>query len=91
MRRNVAEVVGFEYNHSLTGEGWPDVVVLEIDDGNECESRRYRSEAAGGTVDRDALLALAAEIDRTGGFLSSRPARLVLASFSRRIRAALGN
>lgn len=46
------KVVGFEYHHSIDGNGWPDAVVLEADDGNECEQRRYFQD---GGVDVEAL------------------------------------
>ena len=54
-------VVGFEYHHSIDGTGWPDAVVLEADDGNECEQRRY---IQGGGVDVDALRRLASGLER---------------------------
>lgn len=54
------ELVGFEYHHSIGGTGWPDAVVLEVDDGNECEQRRYYST----DVDIEALQRLAEELER---------------------------
>lgn len=65
------EVVGFEYHHSIDGTGWPDTVVLEVDDANECEQRRYRQMDG---VDVEALQRLAdgleqrAELGLLGGY-----------------------
>lgn len=63
MSRRRAEVVGFEFCHSIDGEGWPDAVVLEIDDGNECEQRRYHQAGA----DVDVLAALADRMEEMAG------------------------
>lgn len=50
-----AELVGFEYSHSIDGTGFPDSVLLEIDDGNECQELRYYPD----TCNREALVDLA--------------------------------
>ena len=63
MGRRRAELVGFEFCHSIDGEGWPDAVVLEIDDGNECEQRRYHQAGA----DVDVLAALADRMEEMAG------------------------
>lgn len=63
MSRRRAEVIGFEFCHSIDGEGWPDAVVLEIDDGNECEQRRYHQAGA----DVDVLAALADRMEEMAG------------------------
>lgn len=62
------EVVGFEYHHSIDGTGWPDAVVLEADDGNEREQRRYLQN---GPADAEALLRLAEELERRADSMSS--------------------
>ena len=55
-----AQLTGFGYGGSMTGEAWPDYVML--DNGGilsvEYETRTYYP------VDRDALLALADEMER---------------------------
>lgn len=87
-----AQLTGFGYGSSMTGEGWPDYVTL--DNGGilsvEYETRTYYP------VDRHALLALADEMLSTSIEISSvdsiRPleAAYLIQGYARRIRDACG-
>lgn len=80
-----AQLTVFGYGSSMTGKGWPDYVML--DNGRilsvEYETRTYYP------VDRDALLALAEEMDMDAG----RNAYIddyFVNDYARRIREACG-
>lgn len=85
-----AQLTGFGYGGSMTGEGWPEYVML--DNGGilsvEYETLAYYP------VDRDALLALADEIDEYADGGGARFGRVVdrarAEGYARRIREALG-
>lgn len=78
-----AQLTGFGYGGSMTGEGWPDYVML--DNGGilsvEYETRAYYP------VDRDALLAIA---DRLEAMPPGYTAKGWGECIARRIREACG-